>query len=298
MVKVSIIMTIFNGKKFLHEAIDSVLVQTLKDFELIIIDDGSTDSSLEIVKSYNDKRIKLLINEVNRGQSYSRNRGIKMASGEYIAVMDGDDIMYPNRLEKQVDYLKINGVSICFSWADVIGEDGNWIRVKSLISDPLLICAKLIFECPLIHPTAMWKRESFINNNLWYDEEYVYAQDMELWNRVKEYFDIHIMEEPLIKFRFGNSNSISFQKKDLQNSYALKISSKELMKLDYSGENPLFIKKMIYRIIAVIRVKQNFIKINGTNKYVIIYFRDLLFPPGYTFASYRFTKQLKNWLIN
>jgi glycosyltransferase involved in cell wall biosynthesis len=115
MVKVSVIMTIFNGKKFLHEAIDSVLLQTLKDFELIIIDDGSTDSSLEIVKSYNDQRIKLLINEVNRGQSYSRNRGIKMASGEYIAVMDGDDIMYPNRLEIQMNYLKVNAASICFS---------------------------------------------------------------------------------------------------------------------------------------------------------------------------------------
>jgi glycosyltransferase involved in cell wall biosynthesis len=164
-VEISVIMTVYNGEKFLREAIDSVLNQTFQDFELIIIDDGSTDSTLKIINSYSDSRIRLIENIQNRGQSYSRNLGIKESKGEYVAIMDADDIMYPSRLEKQLDFLQSQNRIICFSWADIINETGEWVKLKTHISDSQLIHAKLIFECPLIHPTAMWNKESFINNN-------------------------------------------------------------------------------------------------------------------------------------
>ena len=295
---VSIILTVYNREKYLREAIDSILGQSLEEFELIIIDDGSTDSSIQIIKSYSDLRIRLLVNEQNRGQSYSRNWGIKESVGEYIAIMDSDDIMYPYRLEKQLNFLEVNNAVICFSWADTIDENGNFVTLKKHISDPLLISAKLLFECPLIHPTAMWKKSEFEKHNLWYDEEFVYAQDMELWNRVKENFDIYIIEESLIKFRFGNSNSISFQKKELQYSFAQLITRRELLKLPYTGDIPSSTKSLIKRLILVRKVYRLVIKNIGKNVRVTQYFRDMLFPQEFKFFSYTIGKKAKSLLIN
>ena len=99
--EISVIMTVYNGEKFLREAIDSLLKQTFQEFELIIIDDGSTDSTLQIINSYHDPRIRLVENGENRGQSYSRNLGIQKSNGEYVAIMDADDIALPKRLEIQ-----------------------------------------------------------------------------------------------------------------------------------------------------------------------------------------------------
>jgi glycosyltransferase involved in cell wall biosynthesis len=288
-------MTVFNGERFLREAVESCLTQTYANLELIIIDDGSTDSSLDIINSFDDDRIVLLINESNKGQSYSRNRGIKESTGEYIAIMDADDIMYPNRLEKQIQFLQSGNNEICFSWADIIDETGEWVKLKKHISDSLLIHAKLIFECPLIHPTAMWNKHSFISNNLWYDETFVFAQDMELWNRVKEYYPIAIMEEPLIRFRFGNSNSVSFQKKELQKEFASNITRRELHKLTYLGENPLLINKTISRISAVRFVYQKVIETVGYNKNAESYFQDML---SINYLPYRFKRYLKRMVLN
>lgn len=105
---ISVIMTVYNGEKLLREAIDSILNQSYQEFELIIIDDGSTDSTLQIINSYHDPRIRLIENGQNRGQSYSRNLGIKQSQGEYIAIMDTDEIALPKRIETQYEYLKSN----------------------------------------------------------------------------------------------------------------------------------------------------------------------------------------------
>jgi glycosyltransferase involved in cell wall biosynthesis len=295
---ISVIMTVYNGEKFLYEAIESILNQTYKEFELLIIDDGSKDGSVEIVKSFTDSRIKLLVNEINRGQSYSRNWGIRESKGSYIAIMDADDVMYPNRLERQMSYLKQTNASICFSWADIIEENGKRVKLKSQISDPLLISAKLIFECPLVHPTAMWVKSKFIEKNLWYDEEYTYAQDMELWNRVKRYFKIFVIDETLIKFRFANRNSISFQKTEFQNKFALKISSRELKNLGYFGESPLEIEYVFNRIVAIRKIYKKFVAKFGNNDNVIKYFRNLLFPNDFKFNFYRIDKAIKYFLVN
>lgn len=101
----SVLMPVYNGEKYLREAIDSILEQTLTDFEFLIIDDGSKDNSVQIINSYNDPRIRLVKNETNLGISKTLNRGIEMASAEFIARMDADDISYPARLQKQYDYL-------------------------------------------------------------------------------------------------------------------------------------------------------------------------------------------------
>lgn len=105
--KVSVVMSVYNGEKYLPETIDSILNQTFKDFEFIIINDGSTDKTAKILTSYDDPRIRIF-NQENMGLTKSLNRAISLAKGEYIARMDADDISYPERLKKQVDYLNKN----------------------------------------------------------------------------------------------------------------------------------------------------------------------------------------------
>ena len=105
---VTVLMPVYNGEKYLREAMDSILKQTLTNFEFLIIDDGSKDSSVKIINSYNDPRIKLVKNEINLGISKTLNRGIELASAELIARMDADDISYPSRLQKQYDYFTNN----------------------------------------------------------------------------------------------------------------------------------------------------------------------------------------------
>ena len=105
--KVTVLMAAYNGARYLKDAIDSILNQTFKDFEILIIDDGSTDQSAEIVQSYKDPRIRFLRNEQNMGIVVTRNRGIKEMRGEYLAILDCDDVSPPKRLEKEFNFLKI-----------------------------------------------------------------------------------------------------------------------------------------------------------------------------------------------
>ena len=102
---ITVLMPVYNGAKYLNEAIDSILNQTFSDFELLIIDDGSTDQSIDLIKAYNDPRIKLIVNKKNIGQSATLNKGLELARGKYIARMDQDDISMPERLKKQMGFM-------------------------------------------------------------------------------------------------------------------------------------------------------------------------------------------------
>lgn len=262
-------MTVYNGERFLREAIESCLEQTYSNLELIIMDDGSIDSSLEIINSFHDDRIILLLNESNKGQSYSRNRGIKESTGEYIAIMDADDVAYPDRIEGQIDYLKFEGADICFSWADLIDSEGNVIGVKRTTVNQNLLRAKLLFECPLIHPTAFWRKSVFVLNNLWYDEQYTYAQDYELWSRAIRQVNFAVLEESLLKFRFRNEASISFAKVDKQEAFR-KIISERQIKL-FCGKEVDYLNS----ISGVRKIYKRFEQMHEVDEEVKQYFRDL-----------------------
>src|SRR5690349_9241462 len=127
----TVLMPVYNGEKYLREAIDSILAQTLTDFEFLIIDDGSKDRSVDIIKSYADPRINLVKNEVNLGISKTLNRGIEIAAAEFIARMDADDISHPTRLQKQYDYLIKNPeCALLSTWAKMITEKNEHIRTE------------------------------------------------------------------------------------------------------------------------------------------------------------------------
>jgi glycosyltransferase involved in cell wall biosynthesis len=124
--KVSVVMSVYNGEKYLCEAIDSILNQTFENFEFLIVNDGSTDRTLEILQSYRDPRIKVINNERNIGLTASLNKGLKIAKGEYVARMDADDVSFPHRLEQQKAFLDRNPrVAMVGSWAEVIDESGK-----------------------------------------------------------------------------------------------------------------------------------------------------------------------------
>ena len=179
--KITVIMSVFNGSKFLAESIQSILDQTFKEFEFIIINDGSTDNSLDIIRSFEsaDSRIKV-ISKLNEGLAKSLNTAISISKGEYIARMDADDISYKNRLEKQYEFMQKNkSIDLCGCSMDIIDELGNVTSEKIQTSNNHEILKKRFFQSPILHITFFGKKLFFLKNN-GYREEFKYAQDYDL----------------------------------------------------------------------------------------------------------------------
>ncbi len=201
MCKISVLMPVYNAEKYLNGAIDSILSQTYSDFEFVIIDDCSSDSSVSIIESYADERIVFLKNEHNSGVAVTLNRGLQMCHGEYIARMDSDDISHPERFEKQLAFLQAHpdvAVVTCgvrtFCGDKTISESG-WTSVE-----PEKIKKDLFFSCALAHPTVMMRR-SVINEVGGYAPEYNGLEDYELWCRVIEKHKIASVGEILFEYR-------------------------------------------------------------------------------------------------
>lgn len=180
---ISIVIPVYNASQYLNECIDSILVQTYQNFEIILVDDGSTDNSIEIIKSYKDERICLIRNKHNYIQSL--NIGMTKAKGKYIARMDSDDIMMPNRLKLQYNYMEEHPeVDVCGGAARTFGAKEYDINVSTIEKE---ILSNLIFGNVLIHPTVFMKK-SLINlfpqkNGVYkcYNPDYIYAEDYNLW---------------------------------------------------------------------------------------------------------------------
>lgn len=195
-------MPAYNTEKYIGESIESILRQTYQNFEFIIINDGSIDSTEKIIESYNDPRIVYLKNNTNKGLSYSFNFGISKAQGYYIARMDSDDIALETRLETQVKYLDKNTkLDIVGSSAILINENGERIGVINKPKEHVLIKWQSLFSTPLVHPTVMGKAAIFKNNP--YNESLVNSEDYELWSRL--FFSSRTkfgnIRKPLLKYR-------------------------------------------------------------------------------------------------
>ncbi len=217
MPKVTVLMSVYNGEKYLREAIDSILNQTFKDFESIIINDGSTDSSREIILSYNDPRIRLIDNEKNTGLTHSLNKGLQLAKGEYIARQDADDISLPERLERMTDFLDKNkDVELLGSSFINIDEKGKELSVSLLNTDDKEIKNMLLSGN---HFGFEMFRKRVMEKVGFYREEFRYAQDYDLALRIAEVSKVANIKEPLYKYRI-TPNSISTVKRIEQDKYA------------------------------------------------------------------------------
>ena len=209
---ISVLMPIYNAELYVGEAIESILNQTYKNFEFIIIDDGSTDNSLNIIKSYKDDRIKLFQNDENKGLIYTLNRGLDLAQGKYIARMDSDDISLPKRFEIQVNFLEQN------KNIGILGTGAKGFGVKSFIHsyNGRVSGIDLMKACVIFHPTVFLRKEFFDKFNLRYSVDYKACEDYELWTRAIRFMEIYNIPDILLNYRVHTSN-ISVTQSSQQN---------------------------------------------------------------------------------
>ncbi|GAB3530125.1 hypothetical protein GCM10027443_10340 [Pontibacter brevis] len=203
-------MPVYNAAKFLAEAIDSILQQSFRDFEFLIIDDGSNDRSVEIVQSYTDPRIRFIQNEKNLGISATLNKGIELAAGKYIARMDADDISYPDRLAKQLAYMEANpSCAMVSSLVRVISENGEFVRQDQFESKYFYY--NLTFICWIYHPTVMYRKSAVEEVGMY---AVPYAEDFELFWQLSRKYSFYNLPEVLLDYRVTNQSLHQVLKKE------------------------------------------------------------------------------------
>ncbi len=223
---ISVIMPVYNGEKYLREAIESILSQTYGNFEFIIIDDASKDESVSIVREYDDDRIKLFENDVNMGVAATLNKGIDLAKGKYIARMDCDDISMPNRFEKQIEYMESHtDTVICGSSVNIL-TDGVEIFRQYSESDGA-IRADMIFNSAFVHPAVMIRSDVLKEHNIRYDTEYERAEDYEMWSRIIKMGECCNIRTPLLKYRH-HTKQVTQTQKELMFTMANRVRQKML----------------------------------------------------------------------
>ena len=206
MAKVSVLMPVYNTpEEYLRPAIESILTQTYQDFEFVILNDASQDENVEkIVKSYSDKRIRYYKNDVNRGISFSRNRLIELAKGEYLAVFDHDDISFPNRLEKEAAFLDSHSdVGVVGSWYQAFDKD----KVRKFPTDDAAIKRGLMNGCVVSHTSAMIRKSVLVDNHIIYEEAFSPAEDYALWCRLLPKTNFANIPEALVVYRYHTNNT-------------------------------------------------------------------------------------------
>lgn len=207
--RITVLMPVYNAGAFLREAIDSILSQSFRPFEFLIIDDGSTDESAGIIASYRDPRIRLIRNPENLGITPTLNKGIALASCELIARMDADDISHPHRLQKQFGFMKRNPkCALLSTWARVISEDKKFIRLERYRSN--FYYYNLTFECWMYHPTIMFRKSAVQQVGMY---TMPYSEDYDLFWRISTRFPIANLAEPLVDYRITATSLNAVQKK-------------------------------------------------------------------------------------
>lgn len=243
MIETTVLLPVYNGTKFLREAIQSILDQSYTDFEFLIINDGSTDDSAKIIESFADTRITFINNLCNQGIVKTLNFGLSTAKGGLIARMDADDICNPYRLEKQVKFLRAN------PQIDVLGCQLNFIDEHSSVTghqtyavshDAIKIDS--LFRCPLPHSGVLFRKNKFIDNNLFYDINYKHTEDYELWQRALACLNFANSGETLLNYRI-TPHQVSTQHSLYQekNTIAIRLNYIKALGLNKNEQNNQFV---------------------------------------------------------
>lgn len=242
---VSVLLPVYN-RESVNKCIDSILNQTFSDFELLIIDNASTDRTVDVIRSYQDKRIRLVINEKNIGQTGSLNKGLDLAKGKYIARIDSDDLMLENRLEKQISYMEEHPeCGFCGSMIRNITEDDRISKPLNLcITDEGLRLFQGISSC-IYHPAVMYRTKILRENGIYYDTKLMIAEDYEIWDRLLKITQGHNIPEVLTLYRVGdNKDSVRFR--DIKSEEYFDIRAricKDDIRMKYALESIKFEKK-------------------------------------------------------
>lgn len=240
-------MPVYNGREYLATAIRSILAQSYRDFEFLIIDDGSLDGSVEIVKQFHDDRVRLLCNQQQLGVSVTLNKGLELARSQYIARMDADDISAPDRLIRQLELMeKSPEVGVCGSWVRMFNDGGGGQIIRYPL-DAETIRAYILFNNPLAHPAVMMRREVLQKHDLHYDPDCQAGQDYELWSRCLPCFAIRNIGRPLVSWRV-NKQGVTQKNCEGSNRTAMLVQRRELARLSLAvNEESLLQHRIIGR---------------------------------------------------
>jgi glycosyltransferase involved in cell wall biosynthesis len=244
--ELSVIMSVYNGETYISAAIDSILSQSFRDFELIVINDGSTDITQVIIDSYSDPRIVYLQNEKNIGIAKSLNRGLSIARGRYIAIMDADDISMPERFSKQFTFLENNlEVGVCGTWINIIDKNGNLVDNWCYPVSSNVISCVLLFYCCIANPTTMY-RKKIIDDIGVYNDEFIAAMDYDLWTRTIGHYKISNIPEFLLNYRIHGDNISQKREKHYGEDYKIrKRAIEKLLEYPLSSEEDVALSEWI-----------------------------------------------------
>jgi len=254
-VVITVLMTVYNGSRYLKDSIESVLKQTYKSFEFLIINDKSSDDSLEILESFHDPRIKIYTNEKNIGQIKSLNKGLKLAKGQYIARMDADDMAFPHWLEKQISFMEKHAECAVVSTKAVAIDSSN--RLTKVLNSPRsfqnIVLKSLIFS-PINHVGSLLRKDIMLNHG-GYDEDFKIAADYDLWARfIQEGYRLESTQEISVAIRF-HEQSISIMERGradlLEISRVMRKNITALTDIDIDDQNAQLLWKLIYNVEAL-----------------------------------------------
>lgn len=233
-------MPVYNAAPFLEESVGSVLAQTFEEFELIIIDDASTDQSLEVISSFKDDRIRLVRHAVNMQLVATLNEGLELSRGKYIARMDADDICRRDRLKYQYDYMEANPRTAVVGAG--ISLVGGKMPLGEQVSGPDFTKAALLFSCVIPHPTVMMRVDLIRLYGWKYSGDHLHCEDFALWNEVVLKHDVDIMQKVLLEYR-NHANQVSNKHNLVQRQglHAIRMTNLDRLgvRLD-SGEESVF----------------------------------------------------------
>lgn len=227
---VSVVVPVYNGAAFIVECLESVIHQTYRDFELIVIDDGSTDETANIVRAFNDSRIRFIQNSTNLGLIATLNKAFELSRGKYIARLDADDIALPERFAIQVQHMELNQNLAMLGTAYFPLKQGIASAV-TLATGKGKIQANMLFNSCFAHPSVIIRKAALTGRESAFNPAYPHAEDYELWSWLMRNHEVENIAEPLIYYRI-HENQISKRKQDEQRATAQKIRTELLQWLD------------------------------------------------------------------
>jgi glycosyltransferase involved in cell wall biosynthesis len=212
---ISVVMPVYNAQAFLSEAIQSILDQTFTDFECIILNDGSTDRSLEIIQSFKDPRIRAVDNDQNIKIVRTLNKGISLAKGKYIVRMDADDICLPERFKTQFNFMEENPeVGACGSWFENIGDRSG---ISQYETDHNMIRFKMLYQMPVLHPSTIIRKSVLEKYNITYNTDFPGSEDLDFFIRIAEVSKVVNIPKVLLQYRQHTASAKSLLQDSIKN---------------------------------------------------------------------------------